>query len=225
MSKILVVDDNAELADNICQWLQMEKHSVDHCSDGQAALEYLNTYEYDMIILDWAMPKIPGIEVLKQYRSTGGKTPVLMLTGRRTLDDKEMGLDAGADDYLTKPFEMRELSARVRALTRRAQAQASSSLSMGDLVLDRESRRVTKAGKELRLMPKDFAILDLLMSYPNKVFSAEALIERLWSSDSDASSEVVRKHINRIRTQIDTEGRSSFIRTVHGVGYSFEKPE
>ena len=224
MPKILVVDDNADLADNIRQWLLMEQHSVDVCNDGLAGLEYLRAYQYDVIILDWTMPKMTGIEVLKQFRSLKGGTPVLMLTGRRSVDDKEEGLDAGADDYLTKPFEMRELSARIRALLRRPQAQPSNSLTVADIVLDREMRRVSKNGLELKLMPKDFAILELLMSYPNKVFSAETLIERIWSSESDASPEVVRKHINRIRTQIDSEGKASLIRTVHGVGYSLDPP-
>lgn len=225
MAKILVVDDNADLADNIRQWLLMEQHSIDVCNDGVSGLEYLRAYEYDLILLDWAMPKMPGIEVLKQFRSLGGVTPVLMLTGRRSVDDKEEGLDAGADDYLTKPFEMRELSARVRALLRRSSAQKSYALRAGDVSLDKEQRRVTKAGVELKLMPKDFAILELFMSYPNKVFSAETLIERIWESDTDASPEVVRKHINRIRTQIDTQGKPSLIRTVHGVGYGLDSAQ
>ncbi len=222
MAKILVVDDNIELSDNICKWLEMEKHIVDRCNDGADGLAHLRTYEYDVVILDWQMPKMSGIEVLKAFRGLGGVTPVLMLTGMRTIDDKEQGLDAGADDYLTKPFEMREVSARVRALLRRAASAPSDMLKIGDIVLEREARQVTKNGVALRLMPKDFAILDLLMSHPKKVFSAEILIERIWSSDTDASPDVVRKHINRIRTQIDTPGSTSLIRTVHGVGYAFE---
>lgn len=224
MAKILIVDDNVDIADNVKTWLEMEQHSVDVCNDGLSGLEYLRTYQYDMIILDWAMPKMTGIEVLKQFRSLKGVTPVLMLTGRRSIDDKEEGLDSGADDYLTKPFEMREVSARVRALLRRPQGQPGNAITVGDIVLDKEIRKVTKVGTELKLMPKDFAILELLMTYPNKVFSAETLIERLWSSDTDASPEVVRKHINRIRTQVDSEGKPSLIRTVHGVGYALEPP-
>ncbi|CAN5187378.1 response regulator transcription factor [soil metagenome] len=220
VSRILVVEDNEELADNVGTWLQNEQHKVDTVADGVEALRYLRTYEYDVIILDWTLPKMSGIEVLKQYRANRGATPVLMLTGRRDLDDKEFGLDAGADDYLTKPFELRELSARLRALLRRAPMPPSEQLTFGDLVLDKQSKRITKAGNDVKLMPKDFAVLELLMTYPDKVFSAESLIERVWS-EGEASAEVVRKHINKIRTQIDSPEKQSFIRTVHGIGYSF----
>lgn len=151
-----------------------------------------------------------------------GATPVLMLTGWRDIDDKEAGLDAGADDYLTKPFELRELSARIRALLRRAVAVFTATISCGDIVLDKQSKRVTKDGKQLKLMPKNFAILELLMTYPEKVFSAGMIIERLWPLASDASAEVVRKHITRIRGQIDANDQPSLIRTVHGSGYALD---
>lgn len=226
MAKILIIDDNTDLADNIKQWLVLEKHSVDCCADGQAGLDYLRTYDYDVIVVDWTMPKMTGIELIRQFRSLKGVTPVLMLTGRRSIDDKETGLDAGADDYLTKPFEMRELSARIRALLRRPQAASVNNiLTAGPLQLDKEMRRVSKNGLDLKLMPKDLAILELLMTYPNKVFSAETLIERIWVDDSEASPEIVRKHINRIRKQIDGKGQASFIRTIHGTGYALEKSE
>lgn len=223
MPRILVVEDNEELVDNVSTWLENEQHKVDTVMDGVEALRHLSTYEYDVIILDWTLPKVSGIEVLKQFRGNKGATPVLMLTGRRDLDDKELGLDAGADDYLTKPFELRELSARLRALLRRAPMPPSEQLTSGDLMLDKQSKRVTKAGSEIKLMPKDFAVLELLMTYPDKVFSAESLIERIWS-EGEASAEVVRKHINRIRTQIDSPDQQSYIRTVHGIGYSFNTP-
>lgn len=222
MPKILIVEDNEDLAENICQWLESEHYNVECCRDGLEALNYLKAYEYDAIVLDWTLPRMSGVEILKQYRAQRGATPVLMLTGRRDIDDKEIGLDAGADDYLTKPFELRELSARIRALLRRAVAQPSPTLEIADIVLDKQAQRVTKAGKELKMMPKDFAILELLMTYPDKVFSAEAIIERLWPIGSDASPDVVRKHITRIRGQIDSGGQQSLIRTVHGTGYAFD---
>lgn len=222
MAKILIVEDNSELMDNVRDWLTQEQYVVDCCTDGVEALAYLGTYEYDAIVLDWTLPKMSGIEVCKQYRSQGGSTPIIMLTGRRTLDDKEIGLDAGADDYLTKPFEVRELSARIRALLRRAPKVAGDVLKAGHLALDKETHKVTKNGQEVHLMPKEFAILELMMTYPSKIFSAESLIERVWSSSSDASPEIVRKYINRLRAQVDTEGAPSVIRTVHGVGYALD---
>lgn len=222
MAKILVVDDNVDLADDVREWLKMDQHMIDVCHDGVEGLSYLRTYDYDLLIIDWSMPRMTGIEVVKQIRALGKSLPVLMLTGRRSIDDKESGLDAGADDYLTKPFEMRELSARIRALMRRSPSAPSDTLKAGDVALDKETKRVTKAGKEIKLMPKDFSMLELFMQYPNKVFSAEQLIERIWSSESDASPEVVRKHINKIRAQVDTAGKTSLIRTVHGVGYSLD---
>lgn len=220
MAKILVVEDNSDLLDNIREWLLMEQHIVDCVGEGTQAVAYLESYDYDLVVLDWTLPGMSGIEICKQFRGKGGVTPILMLTGRRSIDDKESGLDAGADDYLTKPFEMRELSARVRALLRRAPSPPSQQLKARDVVLDRQAKRVTKNGKELKLMPKDFAILEVLMTYPDRVFSAEALVERIWSSDADVTSEVVRKHINRIRTQVDSGEGESLIRTVHGSGYS-----
>lgn len=222
MAKVLVVEDNPELIDNIRELLEAQQHNVDCCSDGIEALGYLRSYEYDVIVLDWVLPKMTGIEILKQFRAQGGVTPIIMLTGRRDIDDKEHGLDAGADDYLTKPFELRELAARIRTLIRRApNANAPLDvLKVADVVLNRQTKQVTKDGREVKLMPKDFAILELFLTYPNKVFSAEALIDRIWSSSSDASPDVVRKHINRIRKEIDTDGKDSLIRTVHGVGYS-----
>jgi len=223
MARILVIEDNSDLADDMKRWLEIEQHKVDAVGDGVRALEYLKEYEYDAIVMDWTMPRLTGIEVLKQFRSTGGVTPVLMLTGRRDITDKEMGFEAGTDDYLTKPFEMRELSLRVAALLRRPALPPQDLLKSGDVVLERKKRRVTKAGKEVKLMTKDFAILELLMTYPEKIFSAESVIERVWS-DGEASPEVVRKHINRIRSQIDTEGQPSLIRTVHGVGYALQPP-
>ncbi|MBX3074380.1 response regulator transcription factor [Candidatus Obscuribacterales bacterium] len=222
MAKILVVEDNADLSENIRDLLESHQYNVDCAMDGIEALGYLRAYEYDVIVLDWVLPKMTGIEIVKQFRSQGGVTPVIMLTGRRDIEDKESGFDAGADDYLTKPFELRELAVRIKSLIRRAPNASAPTdcLSIGDVVLNKETKLVTKNGKELKLMPKDFAILELFLTYPNKVFSAEALIDRIWSSSSDASPDVVRKHINRIRTQIDSEGQASFIRTVHGVGYS-----
>ncbi len=220
--KILIVEDNSELTENIVDWLTSETHRVDSCADGVSALAYMKAYEYDVFIFDWSLPRMSGLEILKQIRAEGVVTPVLMLTGRRDIDDKEECLDAGADDYLTKPFEMRELSARLRAIVRRTTGAGTpnDTLKCGGIVLDKATKRVQVNGNDVKLMRKDFAILELFMSYPNKVFSAEMLIERIWESDTSVTPDVVRKHINRIRTQVDGDGAQSAIRTVHGVGYA-----
>src|SRR5271170_6671768 len=151
MSKILVVEDNDELADNICIWLKNEQHNVDWVNDGVEAIRYLKAYEYDAIVLDWTLPRMTGIEILKQFRAAGGVTPVIMLTGRREIEDKESGFGAGADDYLTKPFEMRELSLRLKNVLRRPVTAASEQLRISNIVLDKQARRVTKDGQELKL--------------------------------------------------------------------------
>ncbi|HEY9788243.1 MAG TPA: response regulator transcription factor, partial [Candidatus Obscuribacterales bacterium] len=146
----------------------------------------------------------------------------IMLTGRAKIDEKEEGLDSGADDYLTKPFSMRELNARVRALLRRPAAYSGNELKARDIVLEPESHRVTKQGREIKLLPKEFALLEFLLRNPGRVFSPEALLERVWESTSDASPDTVRIHVNRLRSKLDTKGEDSIIGTVHGVGYRLD---
>ncbi len=222
MAKVLFVEDEKALSDVVVDWLTAQQYIVEHVGDGQEALHRLNCYQYDVIVLDWGLPGISGIEVCQQFRSKGGATPVLMLTGKRDVDDKEAGLDAGADDYLTKPFHMKELAARLRALLRRPQAVVSNQLTARDVVLDPTTHRVTKSGAEVNLLPREFALLEFLMKHPSQVFSAEALLDRLWASESDATSGTIRTYVNRLRNKIDTEGQSSLICTVHGIGYRFD---
>lgn len=222
MAKVLFVEDEKALSDVVVDWLTAQQYIVEHVADGQEALHRLNCYQYDVVILDWGLPGISGIEVCQQFRSKGGATPVLMLTGKRDVDDKEAGLDAGADDYLTKPFHMKELAARLRALLRRPQAVVSNQLTARDVVLDPTTHRVTKGGAEVNLLPREFALLEFLMKHPSQVFSADALLDRLWASESDATSGTIRTYVNRLRNKIDTEGQPSLICTVHGIGYRFD---
>jgi DNA-binding response OmpR family regulator len=170
------------------------------------------------------MPGMSGVEVCRQYRNSGGRALVLMLTGRDHVADKTQGLDAGADDYLTKPFHPDELSARLRALLRRAGSVGSTQLQAGDVVVHPASFKVLKNGKEIQLLPKEFALLEFLMRHQNEVFSSEALLERVWPSESEASPETVRVHITRLRSKIDEPGQPSMIKTVHRVGYKLEPP-
>lgn len=219
MAKILIIEDDNPLAENIAQWLSSDQHSVDIINDGGEAIEHLKYYNYDIIILDWELPSLAGVEVCSLYRSTGGSTPILMLTGKSELDDKELGLDSGADDYLTKPFKMRELSARIRALLRRSSGQTSNVLKAGAICMNLASRSVTINDNEIRLLPKEFALLEFFILHPNEVFSSEALVERVWKSTSDVSPDAVRTYITRLRAKIDLKGEKSLLENVHGVGY------
>jgi DNA-binding response OmpR family regulator len=225
MAKILLVEDEPDFSTLIGEYLRSEHHVVEAVASGEDALDRLRFYKYDVVILDWMLPKLSGIEVCKAYRSTGGTAPILLLTAKRHVDEKEQGLDAGADDYLTKPFEMKELYARIRALLRRPQVFSGSVLQVGELVLEPGSYKMTRSGAEIALLPKEFALLEFLMRHPNQVFSAEALLDRVWSSDSEASPETIRTYIKRLRKKIDVDGQPSILSTVHGVGYKLEAPQ
>jgi two-component system, OmpR family, response regulator MprA len=224
VSKILVVEDESDLADQIRDWLVREQHLVEVVYNGSAALDRLVSSKYDAIILDWMLPGIEGLEVCKRFRAAEGKTPILMLTARSRLDDKEMGLDAGADDYLSKPFHLRELSARLRAILRRTSATPTSLCKIGDLEIDLSARRVMKGEKEIHLEPKEFNLLEFLARNARRTFSAEALLSRVWESDSAASPDAIRTYIKSLRRKLDTPGLPSIITTVHGVGYRLEAP-
>lgn len=222
MARILVVDDDVELCSLIEDYLVSQNHSVDVAHDGEEATVSLKINAYDVIILDWELPKLTGIDVCKRYRSLKGESPVIMLTGKKLLDDKISGLDAGADDYVTKPFEIAELSARIRALLRRPAAVKSNVLTARELVFDTDKMSVHLAGEELYFVPKELALLEFFMRNPNHVFSSEVLINRVWPSDSEASPDTVRTYINKLRKKLDKPDSESFIRTVHGLGYKFE---
>jgi DNA-binding response OmpR family regulator len=222
MAKILLVEDDMQLARTVKGWLSVEHHSVEAVSNGQEALDILAVYEYDLVILDWQLPGLSGLEICKEFRSQGRRTPILMLTGKSAIAEKEAGLDAGSDDYLTKPFHMKELSARVRALLRRASGVTSNVLSAGNLVLDPSNYRVTVNGEEIHLQKREFALLEFLMRNPNKVFSAEALLERVWASETDATSYAIRTCMMRLRRKIDGGTDSAVIQTIKGIGYKLQ---
>ena len=224
MAKILIVEDELDLALPIRDSLSREHHVVEIVDNGADAVEYLRLYKYDLVILDWLLPGLSGIEVCSRYRSTGGTTPILILTARGTVDDKEVGLDSGADDYLVKPFHLKELAARVRALLRRPSAVSGKVLEAREITLDPSARTVAKDGKEIHLLPKEFSLLEFFLRHPNQVFSAEALLDRIWESDSEAMPDTIRTHIKTLRRKVDNEGEPSLIATVHGVGYKLEAP-
>lgn len=205
-------------------WLENERYTVEEAHTGPEALDFLKLYEYDLVILDWMLPQTSGVEVMKAYRAAGGRSPILMLTGKRAIMEKEFGLDAGADDYLTKPFDMRELSARIRALLRRSPAVRHTVLRCGNVSLDSANCSVARDGVELKLLPTEYSLLEFLMRNQGCVFSTAALLEHVWKSDSEATDVAVRTYITRLRKKIDTDGAPSLITTVHGLGYKLEAP-
>jgi two-component system OmpR family response regulator len=222
MAKILVAEDNSELKALLSDWLISEGHVVDALDNGLDTLEYIKQFKYDLIVLDWELPGLEGIEICRRFRQAHGTTPILFLTVRDKIQEKEVGFGLGADDYLTKPFHMRELSLRVRALLRRPPAWHGDTVQVDDLILDRDTHKAKRNGTEITLMPREFALLEFLMRRPDEIFSAEVLLNSVWSSDSETGADTVRMHIMRLRRKIDTPGCRPMIKTVHRSGYVLE---
>lgn len=221
MAKILVIEDDDDLLESITEVLRGENHIVEAVCEGDEGLQRLQVYDYDLAILDWGLPGLDGIEICKQYRAAGGRSMILMLTGRSAVGDRGHGLDSGADDYLTKPFNFKELLARVRALLRRAGSvpTAEELLQCGNVALNPSSHVVTKEGLEVSLSRKEYALLECFLRDPKRVFSVDVLLRDIWSDTPGASTATVRTHIKTLRKKIDTEGAATLIDTVHGVGY------
>ncbi len=208
MAKVLIVEDNQDLANLVRSMLEFEDHIVHAFHTGSEGRDNILKQPYDLVILDWDLPGVTGIEILKEFRNHGGTTPVLMLTGRQSIEEKEEGLDEGADDYLTKPFDMKELSARVRAQLRRsAKAQSTTSLQIGDIVLDTSKQRATKGGRTVVLTPREYQLLEFCAKYPHLTLDFPELVKQVWPSDSEATDEVVNTTIRRLRKKLDPEGK------------------
>jgi len=222
MAKILLIEDDKSLCKVVSEWLKDEDHIVEVAEDGATGLDYLKFYSYDVAVIDWDLPKMKGPDICRTFRSRGGQTPILMLTGKSDIADKEQGLDSGADDYLTKPFHPRELSARLRAMLRRPPVRLEQMLRVQDIELDTVTHAVRRAGKEIHLMPKEFALLEFLMKHPDQTFNADAILNRLWPSDSEVSTELIKVYIAKLRKKIEVEGSPAVIATVHGVGYKIK---
>lgn len=217
--RILVVEDQKDLNEIIVRKLTNEHYSVDACYDGDDALDFIRCAEYDAVILDIMLPGTTGIGVLKQMRASGNKTPVLLLTALGTVEDRVAGLDAGADDYLVKPFDFDELLARVRAIIRRGGERASSVMTLGDLTLDSAARRVERAGQEIVLTAKEFDILEYLMQNEGKVLSRDKLSNHIWNYDYDGGSNVIDVYVHHLRKKVDSDFEEKKIITVKGAGY------
>jgi DNA-binding response OmpR family regulator len=224
MAKILLVEDEPGLSGAIKEWLSDEFHLVELAVTGMEAMEKLASTQYDIILLDWMLPELSGIDVCRSYRQQGGAAPVIILTAKKSLLSKEIGLDSGADDYLTKPFHLRELSARIRALIRRPIAAPVNVLRVGPIALDRTTRAVTKNGEPLHLLPKEFALLEILMRNAGKTMTVETLLDQIWGTETEVVADTLRSNIKTLRRKIETPGESSSIVTVHGIGYRIEIP-
>ena len=222
MAKILIIDDDKPLCLSLRDWLEHKHHVVETVHNGVDGLALLQCSSFDLVILDVNMPGLTGFELCRRFRSEGGEALVLMLTGQSKLIDKEIGFGAGADDYLTKPFQMEELLLRVQALLRRSSAATDNILRSGDLRLDLSSFSVWRGDERLYLSRVEFSLLEFFMRHPKQVFSPEALLNRVWQSDSETSPETVRSSLKRLRAKIDEPGKPSLIQNIHGVGYSLD---
>lgn len=220
--KILLVDDEAELTEPLYQVLCREGYEVDVADNGKMGYELAQQNNYDLLILDWMLPQKPGIEICQELRSQGDMTPVLFLTAKDTLDDRVIGLDAGADDYLVKPFELRELTARVRALLRRSSAVESATpgkLKVADVELDQDNQVAYRQGRMMNLSDKEVKLLAYFMQHPGQLLTHEQIYRHLWGDAEPPNSNVLAALIRLLRRKIEEEG--SLIHTVYGKGYRF----
>jgi len=223
--RILIVEDDAKIADGIRRGLVEQHYSVDIAPDGEEGEYLANTNDYDVIVLDIMLPKMNGWEVLRSLREGGLKTPILMLTALDSVEDKIRGLDYGADDYLTKPFNFGEFLARIRSLTRRQSDQKTSTISIADLTIDTASRSVVRSSKKINLSAKEFALLEYFMMNPNKVLTREMISEHVWDMNFDPQSNVIDSFIRFLRQKVDKEFSPELIHTVRGAGYKFSVEE
>lgn len=217
MAKILVIESDVELARTVRDWLLLQGYTADSVSQGKEAIEVLCQQDFDVILLDAQLIGLSGIEVCRSYRRNGGCGRILMYSSRDSIAAKEDGLDSGADDYIRKPFDLREIGARIRALMRRSLALTGTQLTVCDLVVDIPNHKVIRDDQEIQLQPQEFALLEYLMRHPDRLFSAEHLVKRVWRGVSSVYT--VRTHIKTLRKKIDLPGMPPLIKTVHGVGY------
>lgn len=223
--RILLVEDDPAIAEFVSKGLKEERYAIDVAPDGEEGLLMGQSVPYDLVILDVMLPKLDGLTVCRRLRAAGKATPILLLTAKDAVEDRVRGLDTGADDYLTKPFAFPELLARVRALLRRGGDQKVVRFKIVDLELDPLSHRVWRAGKELSLTNKEYAILEYLMRNANRVLTRSAIIEHVWDIQYDNLTNIVDVHIRALRGKIDRDFSVPLIHTVRGVGYVLKDPD
>jgi len=222
MAKVLIADDDKELVTALTRFLTAQGYVVEVARNGGDAVQMLENFAFEVIILDWQLGDMSGVEVCKKFRGRGGKTPILMLTGLASIDNKEEGLDSGVDDYLTKPFEARELSARLRSLLRRPAILTSSDLTVRNVSLTVETRTVSDGTNTVKLSQREAALLEFLMRHQNRNFLSGAIREHVWPLDSEGSDDTVRTCMRTLRQKLAKIGQSELIKTDLKSGYVIE---
>jgi DNA-binding response OmpR family regulator len=222
--RILLVEDETKVASFIQKGLEEEQYQVDVAHDGEEGLRRALATEHDLIILDILLPKRDGMSILREVRERRIDTPVLILTAKDSVEDRVAGLNSGCDDYLPKPFAFAELLARSRALLRRKSTDRGVTLAVGDLVLDPVSHRVTRAGKNVELTSREYALLQYFMHHPNQILTRTMIVEQVWGYDFDNFSNVVDVYVNYLRNKIDRNFEPKLLHTVRGIGYVLKQP-
>jgi len=217
--RILIVEDEEKVSRFIVRGLKAEAFAVDSAPDGQHGLDLATTYDYDLIVLDLMLPEVSGTEVLQRIRRANHRVPILMLTARDAVADKVEHLEAGADDYLTKPFAFAELMARVKALLRRGSVERPNVLRVTDLEIDRLSQQVTRAGRRIELTSKEYALLEYLAANAGRGLSRTMIIDHVWDQSFDGATNIVDVYVRHLRSKVDDGNDKKLIRTVRGVGY------
>lgn len=223
--RVLLIEDERKVASFVARALREHAYAVDIAETGEKGLDLAEDANYDAILLDVRLPGLSGIEVCRRLRQAGVQTPILMLTARSLVEQRVAGLDAGADDYLVKPFALAELQARVRALIRRGFKKSSAKLGYADVELDRHRRRVTRSGRPVPLTSKEFALLELLMLRAPEPVTRSEIIEHVWDCHFDSESNLVEVYVNRLRQKLDFDRSARLIHTLRGVGYRLGAPE
>ncbi|GAC1465539.1 MAG: response regulator transcription factor [Chamaesiphon sp.] len=222
---ILLVDDEVELTEPLCRVLTREGYGIDVAYDGLSGSQLAAQGDYDLLILDWMLPQITGLQICQQIRAQGQTTPVIFLTAKDTIDDRVLGLDAGADDYLVKPFELRELLARIRALLRRSatldSATTTQKLQVADIELDSDNQLAYRQGRTIELSEKESQLLEYFMRHPNQLLIHTQIHQHLWAEGEQPSSNVLAALIRLLRIKIEAKGEMPLIHTVYGKGYRF----
>ncbi len=223
--RVLVVEDERKVASFIKRGLEEEKYLVDAVADGEEGLRYASSGGYDAIVLDVMLPKMDGYSMLRALRALGNSTPVIMLTARGTTEDRVQGLDAGADDYLAKPFHFEELAARLRSILRRSSTDKTTKLTCGDLVLDLVTHFAYRDNKEIELTTKEYALLEYFMRNKGKILSRSMITQQVWKHNFDPESNIIDVYVKRLRQKIEKPERTQLVQSVRGVGYRMKEPD